>query len=181
MGISLEWAGGSSAPPLTPKLPFPRGTAPGKEEPEASQGTGARGSPWDTWEGPAGYSMAPLCLERQFPANSPFLNPFPPIKFTGPGKSRGKLLCVWMLERMENSLSPREFHFQTKFAKQFLELRFIPCLPKDFEGSPGSQVGKGKKPFLLNPGDVSSARGCHIPVFMAAGGTWGNEVSDPEG
>lgn len=49
-----------------------------------------------------------------------------------------------MLERMENSLSQREFGFQTKFSKQFLKLRFIPY-SKEVEGSPGSQVGKREK------------------------------------
>lgn len=79
MGISLEWAGGSSAPLLSPNLTFPRATAPGKEA-GASQGTGpstgACGTPWDTWEGPAEYSMSLPVPGETFPANSPLPEPF---------------------------------------------------------------------------------------------------------
>lgn len=62
MGISLEWAGGSSAPALTPNLTFPGGAAPGKEEAGAAQGTGPAQQPvgdsGTTWEGSAECSMS---------------------------------------------------------------------------------------------------------------------------
>lgn len=74
-GDTLEWAGGSSAPPLTLNLTFLRGTAPGKEEARAFQGTGPS-TPRTSGRVLLNILCPALCLERQFPANSPILNPF---------------------------------------------------------------------------------------------------------
>lgn len=150
MGIRLEWAGGSSAPALTPNLTFPRGAAPGKEEAGAARGQAQHSNPWVTL-GPPGRALLnvpcpALCLERQFPANSPLPEPFSlplnSLDLANPEENCSVFRCCrgWKI------LSLREFGFQTKLREQFLKLRFIPCHSKGLEGSPGRRR-KGEKPF----------------------------------
>lgn len=158
MGISLEWAGGSSAPPLTPNLTFPRGTAPGKEA-GASQGTGP--SPETPGRVLLNIPSPALCLERQFPADSPLPEPssllLNSLDLANPEEKCSMFGCCrgWKI------LSPGEFGFQTKFREQFLNLRFIPCHSKEFEGSPGSQVAKREK--ALSPQSWRCFRSKSLP------------------